>query len=79
MPNPITQLIDFLHLPPTQSSLNLLSKIKSIPHKNFIHYYIPHNNQILHIYSTNLFATISNPSTTYLTYHPTLQHLLNTF
>ena len=70
--SPITQLINFLHLPPSQSSINLINSIQHFHKQQFTYYYIHHNHQILIIYSFNHFKTLSNPITTILTYHNSL-------
>lgn len=75
--NPISQLINFLHLPPNQSSLNLISTIQHIHKSNYTLHYLFINDQYLLIYTFNHFHTLNNPITTHLTYHPTIQHLLN--
>lgn len=74
---PIHQLINFLNLPPNQSSFNILNNIKSTHKKQFTIYYLPINNQYLLIFTYNHFKTLSQPITTYLTYYPTLTSLIN--
>ena len=71
----ISELIDFLHLPPNQSSLNLFKQIKSITHSHYITHYLHINNQYLLISSFDFFKTLSNPNILHLKYFPTLSSL----
>ena len=72
-------LIDFLNLPPNQSSINLLKSIKTIDSGQYKYTYLFVNNKYLLISSYNYLKTLSNPLITHLIYFDNLNQLKSFF